>query len=389
MIVVGLMSGTSVDGIDAIVTHISGVPPDLLVEMLHFTTVPWSAKMRQAILSASDPNAGAVDRICQLNFSVGEAFAEAALSAIEAAGLSPGDVDLIGSHGQTVYHAVDTAVPSTLQIGAPAVIAERTGITVVSDFRSRDVAAGGQGAPLVSYVDWLLLRHPTLVRAVQNIGGIANVTVLPPRAAGEGPSGVLAFDTGPGNMLIDDAAQRATDGAWTCDHDGQLAAQGQVDEGLLAELMDHPYLRKRPPKTTGREAFGRALAQQVWKQARARGLSGPDIVATVTAFTAASIAQAYRDFVDAEIGEVVLGGGGSRNPTLVAMLRQQLVPATVLTHEDVGMDSDAKEALAFAVLAYETLHGRPGTLPTCTGARHATVLGSITPGDNYLNLVTS
>ncbi|MDH7486437.1 MAG: anhydro-N-acetylmuramic acid kinase [Anaerolineae bacterium] len=401
MKVVGLMSGTSADGVDAAIVEITGAPPDLTVELLHFTCVPFEPEVRQQIFELFDPATGTVDRICHMNFALGELFAAAALQAIAAAGLEPADISLIGSHGQTIYHAVDVSSPvkSTLQIGEPAVIARRTGITTVADFRVADVAASGQGAPLVSYVDWLLFRHPQRVRAVQNIGGIANVTYLSPTPlppfpsplrrgkGGLGAWGVVAFDTGPGNMLIDYAAGRATDGAWRCDRDGALAARGQVDERLLAELMAHPYLQLPPPKTTGREQFGVQFGAEVWERAQALGLRDEDIVATLTAFTAVSIADAYRRFLPRMPDEVILGGGGARNPTLRAMLEERLAPARLLTHEDLGFSSQAKEAMAFAVLAYEAIHGRPGNLPPCTGAARRVVLGKIVPGENYVELM--
>jgi anhydro-N-acetylmuramic acid kinase len=359
MKVVGLMSGTSADGVDAAVVEIEGAPPDLSVELIGFTCVPLEPHQRARIFRLFDPSMGTVDQICGANFCLGEWFAEAALLAVAEAGLAPGEVALIGSHGQTIYHAVgpESAVRSTLQIGEAAVIAERTGITTVADFRVADVAAGGQGAPLVSYVDWLLLRHSTRVKVVQNIGGIANATYLPPESD---PSAVLAFDTGPGNMLIDDAARRATQGGQAFDRDGRLAAGGQVDEVLLGELMAHPYLVRTPPKTTGREQFGVQFGAEVWTRARRRGLCPRDIVATVTAFTAASIVDAYRRFLPTMPDEVILGGGGARNPTLVATLCRELPAARVMCHEELGMSSDAKEAVAFAVLAYEALHGRAG-----------------------------
>jgi anhydro-N-acetylmuramic acid kinase len=388
MKVIGLMSGTSTDGMDAALVEIHGAPPHLSVELRAFSCVPFDPGQRARVFSLFDPATGVVDDICRMNFSIGEWFASAALQVIDKAGLAPTDVDLIGSHGQTIYHAVDPASPvkSTLQIGEAAVIAARTGITTVADFRVADVAAGGQGAPLISYVDWLLLRSPTLVRAVQNIGGIANVTYLP---ASDDPQGVRAFDTGPGNMLIDDAARRATAGAQTYDHDGELAARGKVDASLLAEWMAHPYLAEPPPKTTGREQFGVHFAARAWAQAQHRGLRGEDIVATLTALTAASIADAYRRFLSRMPDEVILGGGGASNPTLVGMLRQRLGQIAVLRHEVLGLSSDAKEAIAFALLAYETIHGRPGNLPACTGARSQAVLGKITPGANYPSLLTS
>jgi anhydro-N-acetylmuramic acid kinase len=418
MKVLGLMSGTSADGVDAALVEIDGAPPDLSVELLSFICVPFEAEQRARIFALFDPATGTVDRICHMNFALGEWFAAAALQAIGEAGLTPDEVALIGSHGQTIYHAMGEGSPvkSTLQLGEAAVIAARTGITTVADFRVADVAAGGQGAPLVSYVDWLLLRHPTRTRAVQNIGGIANVTYLPPDDPSTPPldlrrdrsrqsiggrlrassDSVLAFDTGPGNMLIDDAAGRATAGAQTFDRDGALAAQGQVDEALLAELLAHPYLAPPPPKTTGREQFGAAFGAEVWARAEARRLRAEDVVATLTAFTAASIADAYHRFLPQMPDEVILGGGGANNPTLIAMLSQRLGSIRVTTHEALsrgsvrgapGFFSDAKEALAFAVLAYETIHGRPGNLPSCTGAARQVVLGKITPGANYRQLL--
>jgi anhydro-N-acetylmuramic acid kinase len=386
MKVIGLMSGTSGDGIDAALVEIGGAAPKLSVDLIAFTCSPFDANERARLFELFDPATGTVDLICQMNFEFGEWFAAAALHVIEAAGLAPGDVSLIGSHGQTIYHAVgqDSAVKSTLQIGEAAVIAARTGITTVSDLRVADVAAGGQGAPLVSYVDWLLLRHASRTRAVQNIGGIANVSFLPP---GDDPSNVIAFDTGPGNMLIDCAAGRATAGQMDCDQDGALAARGDVDEGLLAELMAHPYLNRPPPKTTGREQFGGPFGAEVWRRGQARGLRDEDIVATLTAFTAASIAEAYRRFLPEMPDEVVLGGGGAHNPTLVALLRSLLPRVDWKTHEALGLSSDGKEALSFAVLAYEALHGRPGNLPSCTGASRRAVLGKIAPGSNYVRLI--
>jgi anhydro-N-acetylmuramic acid kinase len=384
--VLGLMSGTSADGIDAAIVAIDGGPPDLSVSVRSFTSVPLNGTQRERIFALFDPATGTVDRICETNFLLGEWFAEAALRAIADAGLSPGEIDLIGSHGQTIYHAVGTgaATRSTLQIGEAAVVAARTGVTTVADFRVADVAAGGQGAPLVSYVDWLMLRDRTAPRAVQNIGGIANVTYLPP---GDDPGGVIAFDTGPGNMLIDDAAARATGGTQQYDHNGALAAAGTVDEALLAALMAHPYLSAVPPKTTGHEQFGQAFGAQVWERAEARGLSAEDILATLTAFTAASIADAYRRFLPRVPEEVILGGGGANNPTLVHMLREALARSRLVTHEALGMSSKAKEAVAFAVLAYEALHGRPGNLPSCTGAGSRAILGKLVPGRNYTQLL--
>jgi N-acetylmuramic acid 6-phosphate etherase len=382
MRLVGLISGTSADGIEAAVVELYGAPPTLTWRLVKHLHVQHSQALRDEILACVRPETGTVDRLCALNFALGEAFARAALQAIAAAGLTPAQIDLIGSHGQTLWHIpADQPNASTLQLGEPAVIAERTGITTLANFRTRDMAAGGHGAPLVAYVDTLLLSHPTLTRAAQNIGGIGNVTFLPPTSNKQNDAlqPPFAFDTGPGNMLIDDAASRATQGAWTFDRDGALAARGHVDETLLAELMREPYLKQTPPKTTGRELFGAQFGARVWEKAQARGLRAEDIVATMTAFTARSIAQAYRDFLPAPPDQVIVSGGGAHNPVLMAMLRDGLAPAQVLRSDDLGLSSEAKEAIAFAVLAYETWFGRPGNLATATGARHPVVLGSITP----------
>ncbi|OQA40054.1 MAG: Anhydro-N-acetylmuramic acid kinase [Chloroflexi bacterium ADurb.Bin325] len=383
MIVVGLMSGTSADGVDAAVVRLAGAPPVLEWELLAHVHSPHPPALRAEIFACFRPETGDVARLCALNFALGRAFAAAALAAIAAAGLAPAQVALIGSHGQTVWHIPDGPAASTLQIGEPAVIAELTGVTTISNFRTRDMAAGGQGAPLVARVDALLFGHPRLRRALQNIGGIANVTYAPPG----GIEAAFAFDTGPGNMLIDDAAQRATGGALDYDRDGALAAAGRVDEELLAELLAHPYYLRPPPKTTGRELFGRQYGAEVWARARARGLSGEDSAATLTELTARSIAAAYRDFLPAWPDEVIVSGGGARNPVLMARLATALARAAaarpaprVMTSDELGLPVEAKEAVAFAVLAYETWHSRPGNLPAATGAQRPVILGSITPG---------
>lgn len=387
MIIIGLISGTSADAIDAAVCEINGAPPSIEARILHAVTYPYPDGFQQRILDAYQPHSSRVDTICQLHVDLGEQFALAARQALADAGLAPHDIDLIGSHGQTVWHMIapDGHATSTLQLTEAAIIAERTGITTINNFRPRDIAAGGQGAPLTSYTDWLLLRHPTLWRAVQNIGGIGNVTFLPPLADTTSPP--LAFDTGPGNALIDSAMALVTNGQQTFDHDGRMAAAGTIDEDWLETLLQHPYYERRPPKTTGRELFSPGMAQELLAEGHDRGLGDADIIATLTALTAASIADAYRRFAPAPVGEIVLGGGGTRNPTLVRLLRRALDPTPVLTHEDIGWDSDNKEALTFALLAHETWHARPGMNPALTGADHPVILGQITPGENYPSLV--
>lgn len=401
------MSGTSVDGIDVAVADITGQPADLAgrtqwpglrISLLHFETVPWDEVVRMAIFDLFTAAAPVADW-CRLDAAVAAHFAVAALSVVARSGYPVETIDLIGSHGQTLWHEVqDGRVTGTLQIGTPAIIAAQTGITTVGNFRVADVAAGGQGAPLASTFDWHLLRPPPVLngvtggwRAVQNIGGIANVTFLPPEGVDAAP---LAFDTGPGNALIDWAAGHATGGRLRYDMDGRLAAAGTVAPELLARWLAHPYFDLPPPKTTGRELFGSLLAEQWLQEAAAQRLRPVDFVATLTELTAATIAHAYARFAPAPVAQVVVGGGGVRNPVLMARLAHHLqeqlgrsVP--VCNHEALGIDSDAKEALAFALLAYLAIHGWPGNVPACTGATRPAILGEIAPGMNYRQLMAT
>ena len=378
---IGLMSGTSADGIDAAVAEISAGGRGLRAHVLAHRHQTFPPELRQHILRLCLH--GTVAEICELNFALGEHFARAALAVIRQAKLRPKDIAAIGSHGQTIHHLPNARTPSTLQIGEPAVIAERTGITTVADFRVRDIAAGGQGAPLVPYADWALFTHGTRPRIVQNIGGIGNLTFLPPHAP---LHDVIAFDTGPGNMVIDAVVSALTRGHQTFDRDGRIAARGTISAKLLAELMAHPFLRRRPPKTTGREEFGEVFVARMLSSARRLRLHLEDTVATATAFTAASIADAYRRFVfprleTTELGllQIILGGGGAKNPTLCRMLAREVGGGELLTHEDFGIANAAKEALAFAILARQTLFAQPGNVPSATGAHHAVVLGKIVP----------
>ena len=376
------MSGTSADGIDAVVAEIAGTGRRLRARVLAHTRRPFSPALRRQILRVCLH--GTVAEVCELNFVLGEHLARAARAAIRRAKRRPGDITAIGSHGQTVHHLPNARTPSTLQIGEPAVIAERTGITTVADFRVRDMAAGGQGAPLVPYADWALFTDDARPRIVQNIGGIGNLTFLPPGAE---LADVVAFDTGPGNMVMDGVVAALTGGRQTFDRDGRWAARGQISVKLLLEMMAHPFLRRRPPKATGREEFGEVLIRRVLASARRLRLRAEDLVATATAFTAASMVEAYQRFVFPRLKaaeraglQIILGGGGAKNPTLRQMLAGRIGAGELLTHEAFGIGNDAKEALAFAILAHETLLGRPGNVPSATGARQAVVLGKIVPG---------
>nr|QHV04299.1 anhydro-N-acetylmuramic acid kinase [Bacillus cereus] len=378
MYVAGVMSGTSLDGIDVALVHIDGSGVDSKVELIHFTTVPFCNDMKNDIQQALSIENSNVQLICSLNFKLGLRFANAVKKVCKEANFPLRQLDLIGSHGQTIYHQPQQdggMIPSTLQIGEPAIIAYETNTTVISNFRTMDMAAGGQGAPLVPYSEIILYRHQTKNRLLQNIGGIGNVTVIPSQLS---EKSVIAFDTGPGNMVIDEVCQRLFQLSY--DQNGNIAKQGVVVEEVLTYCMNHPFLKMNPPKSTGREQFGEEFVSELLK--RFEKHSKENILTTVTRFTASSIVYHYKEFILPyyEIDEVILGGGGSYNDTLVEMIRHGLKEekCALFLQEDIGYSSEAKEAIAFAILANETYHRNPSNVPSATGAKESVVLGNIT-----------
>ncbi len=363
MRVAGIMSGTSLDGIDVAVVDIAGRGWNKRIETVALGSSPYPRSVCEALLGISNCNTH-TSEISRLNFLLGELYADAVVRTCRKSRLPLETVELIGCHGQTIYHQ---SRAHTLQIGEGSVIAERTGIPVVCDFRPRDIAAGGCGAPLVPYVDCLLLRHRRRGRVALNIGGIANITVIPPGAT---PDRVVAFDTGPGNMVIDALASLHTGGRMKFDRGGRVAARGKVSEKLLADLLADDYYRRRPPKTAGREQYGHDFVERLV----ASGVPLPDLIATATALTAATIARACPA---GDGWDLVVSGGGAHNRHMMDLLAAALPGYTIHPSADFGIDVDGKEALAFAVLAFETWHGRPSNLPSATGACRAAVLGKI------------
>ena len=383
--VIGLMSGTSFDGIDACLVKITGNGLSTEIEIIEFETYPYKEEIRELIFDASKEQTGRVDKICQLNFTLGKLFADAAGQIAEKSSIPISDIDIIGSHGQTIYHIsslkekADKKVRSTLQIAEPSIIAQETGVTTVADFRTRDIAAGGEGAPLVPYADFILFGKDGIGRAVQNIGGIANVTFLP---AGCSINEIIAFDNGPGNMIIDRFAEIITEGKLKYDKDGELASKGKLNQDLLERLCSHPYLSIPPPKSTGREDFGIQFSDNLYEELKRDNVDFLDTITTVTVFTAKSISDSYRKYIQPsyKLSEVVMSGGGVYNPILFQFLKEYLENINIRKVEEFGIPSDAKEALAFAILANETICGNPGNVPSATGARKRVVLGKIIPG---------
>lgn len=373
MIVAGVMSGTSADGINVALVRMGGV------ELIGHAEYSYPRKVRAAVLAAMNATRANVADMARLNFLLGELYAEAVLSAQRQFRVK---ADLVGCHGQTIYHQgeprryLGRRVAATWQTGEGAILAARVGVPVVSDFRPADMAAGGKGAPLVPYLDYLLFRDARVGRIVQNIGGIANLTAIP---AGAAASEVIAFDTGPGNMVIDAVTEKFFGRPF--DRGGKIAASGNVLETVVSKFLRRDFFRRKPPKTAGREEFGREFVREFGQSCgRARK---QDVVATATALTARSIGEAVRRFVlgsgQDRYRELVLSGGGARNSTLVAMLIGELTPLGVQVRfsDEFGLPSEAKEAVAFAVLAYETWHRRASNVPAATGARRGAVLGKV------------
>ncbi len=372
----GLMSGTSLDGVDAALVQIEDGGDRLGARLEAFISVPYNDQQREAIKAGlvGDPR-----ELCLLNFRLGDWFADAALQLLEAAGILEVDLEAVGSHGQTIWHEPPAGGRrgATLQMGEPAVIAERLNIPVVSDFRARDMAAGGQGAPLVPLIDQLLFSIPDAWRALQNIGGMANVTLVPP----EGSDGmVIAFDSGPGVAVIDGVVEIVSGGSERYDADGCRAFAGQPHGGLLGELLDDEYFRAKPPKSTGRERYGAAYAGGLVARGRELGLGDDDLVATATALTAQTIGDGYAlAGPEPTPEECIVSGGGARNPALMQMLAERIDPIPLTDLAALGWDPDAKEAAAFAILAHLCRVGAPGNLPSVTGSLGARILGKVTP----------
>ncbi len=393
-LIIGLMSGTSADGIDACLCKIQGVGETTRAEILHLTSVQYPSSV-ETLLTSEISNLN-IEQIARLNFFIGKIFAEAAVKCILAAGYNASQIDAIASHGQTLVHlpTADASdpilVPATLQVGDISVIAQRTGILTIGDFRPADMAQGGQGAPLVPYADFLLFRDPKIGRIIQNIGGIANLTYLPPNCT---QKDVIAFDTGPGNMVIDAVVNMLTQGKYSMDTDGGFATSGNVNQKLLSHLLNDPYFAIKPPKTTGREMFGVKYARQILniyedytdallipKDRRKHICS---LVATVSELTVRTIIESYKSWIlpKGPIHEVILGGGGAQNPYLCERLNsglQKIDPnIRVLTHENFGIPNKAKECLAFAVLGNNFLGHVPNNMPSATGAEKAVVMGKL------------
>lgn len=378
--VVGLMSGTSLDGVDAVLARLDGSGPGLQMEQRAFVHRPYPDPLRSLLARHSTPGSSSVQSLTRLHVRLAHAYADAVDAVLDKAGVPRSSLDLVGSHGQTVQHLPEPAdcagesVRATLQLGCPSTLSNRLGVPVVGDFRLADLAQGGQGAPLVPYFDYVACTDSQEDRGLLNLGGIANLTVLP---AGGAPSNVQAFDTGPANMVVDALADRFFDAPY--DDGGRHAAEGDADHDLLADLLSGGYFHRPPPKSTGRETFGADYVDRLLGAAQTRDLDAADTMATATLLTAASVYQAYARYVRPEqsVDVLIASGGGVHNDTLMQMLETAFAPIPVRTASDYALDPDAKEALCFAVLAHETVNGVPTNLPSVTGADAPTLLGSL------------
>ncbi len=378
-IVIGLMSGTSADGVDVAVVEVKNSGKETSFKILGWQVFPFPEELRRMILKNSQPETSKVDEICRLNFLLAKVYADSIFKTLDALGLNISDVDLIGSHGQTIQHLPDEVemfgykIKSTLQIGEPGVIAKLTGVPVVGNFRVGDMALGGEGAPLVPYFDYIIFSSNELNRLLLNIGGIANFTIL---KKGSGVEDVLAFDVGPGNMVVDSLAKIFFGKGY--DEDGNIAQSGKVSRELLEKMAKHPFIERKPPKSTGRETFGNDFVNKILKWAQELSLSPEDIVATATEFTVYAIYKNYEMFVkpEVEIDEVIVSGGGAKNKFMINLLSRYFnVP--VRLSDDYGLPADIKEAVCFAVLANETICGNPANIKSVTGAKERTILGGI------------
>ena len=382
MLVLGMMSGTSADGIDVALAEVNGTPPRLKTQLVAHASRRMPDVLRKEVLRIAEGAACTSADISQLNFRLGMAFADAAVSACKEFRVALTRIQVIGSHGQTIFHQgrpvsfLGRLTASTLQIGEPAVIAAETGIPTVGDFRVADMAVGGQGAPLVPYADYLLYRDEEIGRVSLNLGGIGNLTVMP---AGAKPSQVVAFDSGPGNMLMDALVWHFTRKKQRFDRGARMARQGVTNAKVLKELLRDPYLRLGPPKSTGREYYGRAYFQELLRLGKKFGAGPNDLIRTTTEFTVASVVDALRRFVlkKTKVQQLIVSGGGAKNPLIMAQLTAALAPMEVMPSSKLGVPEEAKEAYAFALLAYETWNRRTGNLPSATGAERAVVLGKV------------
>jgi len=382
MLVLGMMSGTSADGIDVALAEVSGAPPRLRTQLVAHASRRMPDILRKEVLRIAEGAACTSGEISQLNFRLGMAFADAAIAACKEFRVALSRIKVIGSHGQTIFHQgrpvsfLGRSTASTLQIGEPTVIAAETGIPTIGDFRVADMAAGGQGAPLVPYADYLLYRDEKIGRVSLNLGGIGNLTVLPAAAK---PSQVMAFDSGPGNMLMDALVWHYTKKKQRFDRGALLARQGTTNPKVLKELLRDPFLRLGPPKSTGREYYGRAYFQELLRLGKKFAAAPNDLIRTTTEFTVASVVDALKRFVlkKIKIQQLIVSGGGAKNPLVMAQLTAALAPIEVMASSKLGVPEEAKEAYAFALLAYETWHRRPSNLPSATGADRAVVLGKI------------